>query len=248
LEEEMAKDPVMSGPVSEVVQPEDEGLTRSEIINLFGEAFGRMLLEAGYASILSLQLATDEELLSIAGLGPAKLQIIRDEVGAQQVAADEGPMAELADLPEYMPDLPPDSPSSAPPKHVGPRTGRGQVSVRLRRLREKQAKKAEEKERKRLAIIAAETGEEPEPEVVEIEAEIEVVEEADPAVEPEEVADIDEVVDAEIEDDPTGQVEETLEEIAEEDEPEPEVETEEVPDAEVATEVEETAEEEPPAE
>lgn len=111
----MAKDPAMSGPVSkleggtyessEEIRDADnipdetgEGLTRSEIINAFGDAVGRTLLDAGYASFTSLRLASDEELLAVSGLGPAKLAMIREKVGAQSVDPDEVEVAELAGL------------------------------------------------------------------------------------------------------------------------------------------------------
>ena len=106
----MAKDPAMSGPVSkleggtyessEEIRDEDSGLTRSEIINAFGEISGRMLLDAGYASFTSLRLASDEELLAVDGLGPAKLAVIREKVGAQAADPDEAEVAELAGLME----------------------------------------------------------------------------------------------------------------------------------------------------
>ena len=137
----MAKDPAMSGPVSKLeggsyessedIRAEDSGLTRSEIINVFGEADGRMLLDAGYASFTSLRLASDEELLAVDGLGPVKLATIREKVGAQSVDPDEEEMPELAGLADGVKALaiPPTPSETAVPEPV--------YSVRITRMREK---------------------------------------------------------------------------------------------------------------
>ena len=164
----MAKDPAMSGPVSkleggsyessEEVRAKDagenipeetgEGLTRSEIINMFGEATGRALLDAGYASFTSLRMASDEELLAISGVGPAKVETIRARVGKEQSPEDEQAMPELADLDEGAPvELRQDGPAgSSGETYVdpGPKFGdegaavfgdEGAVSPRIARMR-----------------------------------------------------------------------------------------------------------------
>jgi hypothetical protein len=203
----MAKDPAMSGPVSkleggtyESSEEARENLTRSEIINKFGEAFGRALLDAGYSSFTSLRLASDEELLAIGGVGPAKLAQIREVVGAEAVPEEEEELPELAELPAGEPEgiemgapmaFGPDS----TPVDTAPRFGEEDaVSPRIARIREQAALQEAEAARVREIAVATEAAAEPEPAPVE------------------EV--IDEVVDAEIEEDPAGQAEETLEEIA----------------------------------
>jgi hypothetical protein len=200
----MAKDPAMSGPVSkleggayessEEVRAKDagenipdetgEGLTRSEIINMFGEGLGRMLLDAGYASITSLRLASDDELLAISGLGPAKVNLIRELVGVQEVAEDEAMMPELAGLPFGEPAPPPVEEVMETALDDSPRFGDpGSVNPRIARIRAAAEAQAEEearlREATRAAEIAAAGG------VVELEAEIEVEEVSEPEPEPE---------------------------------------------------------------
>lgn len=95
---------------SEEVRAEGaERLTRSEIINAFGEDLGNKVLAGGYSSLSSLVLATDKELLAIEGVGPAALSKILEvistdlepeaESGLEKESA-EGLEVEAADEPE----------------------------------------------------------------------------------------------------------------------------------------------------
>lgn len=134
-------------PSSEEVRMTDEGLTRSEVINEFGEALGNMLLEGGYSSLSAILEATDEDLLAIEGLGPAKLKTIREkttlvveeeapepepEVVEEEVPAEEDDiLPELADL-EVGPVEFPSSPLSEGEDYAP------EVSVRIQRIRDSQ--------------------------------------------------------------------------------------------------------------
>lgn len=61
---------------------EDEDLTRSEVINLLGDHdWVHALIDAGYASISALVEASDEELLEVDGVGPARLEDIQEALG-----------------------------------------------------------------------------------------------------------------------------------------------------------------------
>jgi len=93
---------------SEEIRAESaERLTRSEIINAFGEDLGQKLLGGGYASMSSLTGATDEQLLAIDGIGPASLEKIREVVtldmleeadsGLEEEAADESEVEEAVE-------------------------------------------------------------------------------------------------------------------------------------------------------
>jgi len=95
---------------SEEVRAEGaERLTRSEIINAFGEDLGNKVLAGGYSSLSSLVLATDKELLAIEGVGPAALSKILEvistdlepeaESGLEKESA-EGLEVETSDEPE----------------------------------------------------------------------------------------------------------------------------------------------------
>ncbi len=250
----MAKDPAMSGPVSkleggsyessEEVRAKDagenipeetgEGLTRSEIINMFGEATGRALLDAGYASFTSLRMASDEELLAISGVGPAKVETIRARVGKEQSPEDEQAMPELADLDEGAPvELRQDGPAgSSGETYVdpGPKFGdegaavfgdEGAVSPRIARMRAAAGGQAVTDAAASAAItnaeIAAAGG------VIEgMEAEIEVVEE-----EPDEDDALDEQFIEEQLDDETEEEDAHVDD--DEEKPEPEPEEEEAP-------------------
>lgn len=86
-----------------------ERLTRSEIINSFGDDLGQKLLDGGYSSLSSLVLATDKELLAVEGVGPAALSKILEVIstdlepevgdGLEEEPA-EGLEVETADEPE----------------------------------------------------------------------------------------------------------------------------------------------------
>jgi len=88
----MAKDPA-SGPVSkpeggtyessEEIREADAGLTRSEIINAFGEHLGGLLIGAGYSSFSGMIGATDEDFLAIDGVGPVALDEIRSVLSVE---------------------------------------------------------------------------------------------------------------------------------------------------------------------
>ncbi len=55
----------------------DASLTRSEVINEFGEKLGFALIQGGFSTIASVDGATDEELLAVNGVGDASLKKIR---------------------------------------------------------------------------------------------------------------------------------------------------------------------------
>jgi hypothetical protein len=107
----MAKDPAMSGPVSkpegghyessEEIRAKDSGLTRSEVINTFGEDLGNKLLDGGYSSLSGMIDATDEDFLAITGIGPAALAKIREALTLVVVEeAESGLEEETPDEPE----------------------------------------------------------------------------------------------------------------------------------------------------
>lgn len=106
----MAKDPAMSGPVSkmegghyessEEIREADAGLTRSEIINTFGEDLGNKLLDGGYSSLSGMIDATDEDFLAIKGVGPAALAKIREVMSLEVPEVDDGLEEETPDEPE----------------------------------------------------------------------------------------------------------------------------------------------------
>jgi len=107
----MAKDPSMAGKVSnpdggfykssEEVRMEDaERLTRSEIINAFGEDLGNKLLGGGYSSLSGMAGVTDEELLAIEGIGPVTVGKIREVISLKAPEVDDGLEEEAADEPE----------------------------------------------------------------------------------------------------------------------------------------------------
>lgn len=83
---------IMIEPVAEDAQSEErameEGLTRSEIINAFGEDLGGKLLDGGYSSLSGMMGATDEDFLAIKGIGPASLAEIRKVVSLEDVKDD----------------------------------------------------------------------------------------------------------------------------------------------------------------
>ena len=102
----MAKDPAMSGPVtdpeggtyetSEEIRAEsNEGLTRSEVINEFGPDLGQKLIDGGYASLSSLLSVTDEDLIAIAGIGPASVTKIREAIKGAVIIIDDLIEAEI---------------------------------------------------------------------------------------------------------------------------------------------------------
>ena len=68
-------------PAAYVAEPvdntEDQGLTRSEVINEFGEKLGFALIQGGFSTIAAVDGATDEELLAVTGVGEASLKKIR---------------------------------------------------------------------------------------------------------------------------------------------------------------------------
>lgn len=59
-------------------EPVDEILTRSEVINLFGEKIGQLLLDGGYSTVASTLVAADEELEDVKGIGEAAVKKIRE--------------------------------------------------------------------------------------------------------------------------------------------------------------------------
>lgn len=80
---------------SEEIRAESGGnLTRSEIINAFGEELGRKLLDGGYSSLSAVASATDKELLAVAGIGPAGLSKILDVGSVEASEEDEGGLEE----------------------------------------------------------------------------------------------------------------------------------------------------------
>lgn len=65
--------------------PEPEGgeaLTRSEVINVYGERIGQLLLGAGYSTVSQVREDSDENLLDVEGIGPKTLEDIRAAQGA----------------------------------------------------------------------------------------------------------------------------------------------------------------------
>lgn len=65
--------------------PEDpENLTRSEVINEFGDALGAKLIDAGMASLLAIAEAPDKYLIAIKGIGRATVKAIREKVPYQE--------------------------------------------------------------------------------------------------------------------------------------------------------------------
>ena len=61
----------------ELVAAAPEDLTRSEVINAFGDKLGQKLLDAGYSSLSGLAAASDQDLLKIPGVGPKAISDIR---------------------------------------------------------------------------------------------------------------------------------------------------------------------------
>jgi ERCC4-type nuclease len=118
----MAKDPMaasVSTPEggkyesSEKIRKKDtEKLTRSEIINTFGEKLGQLLLDGGYSSLSSLFKVSDTELEEIPGIGEASVKKIREILTGR--------------IDEAMP------PKPAPPAAPAKRT----ASVRVQRIRD----------------------------------------------------------------------------------------------------------------
>ncbi len=109
----MAKD-AATGPVSrpegghyessEEIREKDSGLTRSEIINAFGEDLGNKILDGGFSSLTHLSQATDEEILGISGIGPASLVKIREMLNIIPIEAPEEEVE--GGLEEETPDAP----------------------------------------------------------------------------------------------------------------------------------------------
>jgi hypothetical protein len=111
-------------PEAEAVVAAPDHLTRSEIINTFGDEVGAKLLDAGLASLLSVQRATDDELLAVTGIGPATLEVIREKAPYLEPEEDTE-----FDIPDPNP-----KPSAAPPD-PSPRFGdTASLSVRQRRI------------------------------------------------------------------------------------------------------------------
>ncbi len=61
------------------LEAEEAGPTRSEVINAYGEKVGKLLIDAGYASLSSVAEAEDEDLLAIGGIGKGTLKALRDD-------------------------------------------------------------------------------------------------------------------------------------------------------------------------
>ena len=59
------------------LEAEEEGPTRSEVINAFGEKFGNLLIQAGYASLSAVAEADGKDLLAIKGIGKGTLKALR---------------------------------------------------------------------------------------------------------------------------------------------------------------------------
>ena len=59
------------------LEAEEAGPTRSEVINVYGEKVGRLLIDAGYSSLSAVEEAEDKELLAIKGVGKGTLKAIR---------------------------------------------------------------------------------------------------------------------------------------------------------------------------
>jgi len=55
----------------------EEILIRPEVINLFGEKIGQILIDGGYSTVASVINATDKELKALPGIGKASLAKIR---------------------------------------------------------------------------------------------------------------------------------------------------------------------------
>jgi hypothetical protein len=56
----------------------EEGPTRSEVINAYGEKAGKLLIDAGYASLSAVAEASDEDLQAIKGIGKGTVKAIRE--------------------------------------------------------------------------------------------------------------------------------------------------------------------------
>jgi len=138
----MAKDGILTGPVSDhqtggfkptsdevraadaaraAAKEEEEAvvkeiMTRSEVVNLFGEKIGELLIDAGYSTVSSVITAKNEDLKAISGLGKASLEKIRELAPTLYAEAIE---------------TPPGSPSF-------PQTGEESMSARVRRIKESQ--------------------------------------------------------------------------------------------------------------
>lgn len=105
----MAKDPVMNADVPETNLAEGgfpeptpdesgEGLTRSEVINAFGEDLGGKLIEWGFGSLSQLANVSDAELLAVKGLGEVTLGQIRERVPYDAFEPEDEPDTGLADI------------------------------------------------------------------------------------------------------------------------------------------------------
>lgn len=167
-----------------------DDLTRSEIIDAFGEELGGKLLAGGYSSLDSLSSATNEEILAVDGIGPASLAKIHDavtpvepepevkeeeaEVGLEEEAAEsdeveETPEKEEGAVPvEDEPEVEPEPEIETEPEveEASVEEGQPQVEAPAEVLEEEATEEAEE-ELSELAEL--ETGP-PEPEEEELEA------------------------------------------------------------------------------
>lgn len=154
-------------PTSDELRP-DSGLTRSEIINKFGEELGRVLLDAGYASLTSLMMASDEELLAI--LDEASFVSVRAVAPYMPPPEGERELPELSGPARGEPAGPRPASEAGTPD-PSPRFGiPGAVSTRIGRM--KQAQAAQQ------AQVPAP------PPVAQLEARIEVVEDDETPTEP----------------------------------------------------------------
>lgn len=162
----------------------DADLTRSEVINIFGEEIGKRLIDGGYSSLTSVIEATDQELLLVPDIGPATLTNIRRmqfteqdkeeiEDGLEEEAADEPEVEapEDAEGPgveedEAEPDAPietDEGPADLPeevletPSPLPPYSEEPRMSVRVRRIAEANEKAEAEKARQQAMIVAAES-------------------------------------------------------------------------------------------
>lgn len=95
-----------------------EGLTRSEVINVFGEKLGNLLIDGGYASISSIMMASDSDLEDVKGVGKATVKQIREQL-AEEASGAAGVEAEPARQP-----IGADQPTNE------------EVSVRVQRIRD----------------------------------------------------------------------------------------------------------------
>lgn len=149
---------------------DNESLTRSEVINTFGEMIGQILLDGGYSSLTNVINATDEELLAVEGMDDELLQAIRltqfpeveEEIedGLEEETADE-PEVEETDAEEDEPVSEDDAPApeSAPPEATEELVDEVEedysgMSVRLRRIKMNQAKAEAERKREQELIEA----------------------------------------------------------------------------------------------